>query len=579
MKWAQFTATLVTIFTICSLIEQPQQVASLPTLRTYRGVSPYRALAEGGLDPADDENPPAILDPRQRHPKENWDPRLMPGAIRHPYGGKYNQRPQWADRIVKKSHSSLHSFLKFAARMGFDFLKLADITNPAGQIEAALDISKGHEIYESFSFEDGNTVILGNGTVLSKEHFGLGTKANVVDSGFDYENTPVRGVNIGNWLLMECWMDPGYCSALNKHAVNAPYPNAIVDEWTSGQYSDYDYQEQVFKGHYESWFGEDDMRQIAAAGLNHVRIPVPFWAFGETNRNNEPYRTWNQYDKLIQAVGWARKYGVKVWIDLHGVPGSQNGFDNSGHTGGIGWTNDPDNIKRTKYVFDRLVKTFNGHEWYRTVTAFEAINEPQGHNQKVLNELVNDYYPWALGNIKDNTKKRLLAFHDAFVTPGYWADYFNDNDKTRTILDTHPYFVYSDYEKNANDRQRVREVCQMRDSLSQSKDRYITVAGEISTSSPKGDNGQGRNLPKGKINIPGGGKYSDDYHYFLAFNFRVQQHVFETSGNGWIYWAWFNKQYADWSFKTGIKHGWLPKSEDEFNNNPLGKNPCNLVGL
>ena len=101
--------------------------------------------------------------------------------------------------------------------------------------------------------------------------------------------------------------------------VNAPHANSIVDEWTAGQYSDYNYQDRTFKNHYETWFTEDDMRQIAAAGLNHVRIPVPFWAFGETNRPNEPYRTFNQYSKLIQAVGWAKKYNLKVWIDLHTV--------------------------------------------------------------------------------------------------------------------------------------------------------------------------------------------------------------------------------------------------------------------
>jgi len=28
---------------------------------------------------------------------------------------------------------------------------------------------------------------------------------------------------------------------------------------------------------------------------------------------------------LDNAIGWARKNGMKVWVDLHGAPGSQNG--------------------------------------------------------------------------------------------------------------------------------------------------------------------------------------------------------------------------------------------------------------
>lgn len=28
---------------------------------------------------------------------------------------------------------------------------------------------------------------------------------------------------------------------------------------------------------------------------------------------------------LDKAIGWARKNEMKVWVDLHGAPGSQNG--------------------------------------------------------------------------------------------------------------------------------------------------------------------------------------------------------------------------------------------------------------
>lgn len=363
---------------------------------------------------------------------------VVPGLIRHPYGGRYNQRPPWADHAVKKSKSLAHKLVKFAARVGYDFLKLAEFSSPAAQVDAALDLAHADQIWKSIDQDTGHNIILPNGTVIHADDL---RSLNADESGFPYSRVPVRGVNIGNWLVAEFWMDPGYAKALNDHAVNAPYPNAIVDEWTAGQYSDYRYQEQVFKGHYESWFNEDEMRQIAEAGLNHVRIPIGFWAFGETNRGNEPYRTWNQYDKLIQACGWAKKYGLKVWVDLHGVPGSQNGFDNSGRSGPIEWPNDPDNISRTKYVFDRLVKTFNGPEWYGTVTAFEAVNEPQGRDSRVLDLIRNDYYPWAIGDVKDNTKKRLMAFHDAFLGAGYWQNYFNKADAQRTVLDVHKYFV------------------------------------------------------------------------------------------------------------------------------------------
>ena len=35
---------------------------------------------------------------------------------------------------------------------------------------------------------------------------------------------------------------------------------------------------------------------------------------------------------LDAAIDWARQTGLKIIIDFHGAPKSQNGFDHSGHT-------------------------------------------------------------------------------------------------------------------------------------------------------------------------------------------------------------------------------------------------------
>jgi glucan 1,3-beta-glucosidase len=71
-----------------------------------------------------------------------------------------------------------------------------------------------------------------------------------------------------------------------------------------------------------------------AAGLNHVRIPIGYWAYDISA--GEPYHQ-GQAQYLDNAIGWARNHGLKVLIDLHGAPGSQNGYDNSGHRGSATW--------------------------------------------------------------------------------------------------------------------------------------------------------------------------------------------------------------------------------------------------
>jgi glucan 1,3-beta-glucosidase len=58
--------------------------------------------------------------------------------------------------------------------------------------------------------------------------------------------------------------------------------------------------------------------------LNHVRIPIGYWAY-EVGPG-EPYIQ-GQHAYLLKAVSWAAKHNLKVIIDLHGAPGSQNGYE------------------------------------------------------------------------------------------------------------------------------------------------------------------------------------------------------------------------------------------------------------
>jgi len=96
----------------------------------------------------------------------------------------------------------------------------------------------------------------------------------------------------------------------------------IVDEWTFAQLQDRNVAQARLMTHWNTWITEADFQSIAHAGLNHVRVPIGYWAY-EVGAG-EPYIQ-GQHQFLQKAVGWAKKYNLKVIVDLHGVPGSQNG--------------------------------------------------------------------------------------------------------------------------------------------------------------------------------------------------------------------------------------------------------------
>jgi glucan 1,3-beta-glucosidase len=134
------------------------------------------------------------------------------------------------------------------------------------------------------------------------------------DLAFDYNSEKVRGVNLGGWLVLEPWITP---SLFEQGGAEA------IDEWCLTNDLGGSAQDTLSQ-HWNSFITADDFHQISAAGMNHVRIPIGYWAV--VPQPGEPY-VQGQLDVLDQAIGWARDAGLKVIVDLHGGKFSASMFD------------------------------------------------------------------------------------------------------------------------------------------------------------------------------------------------------------------------------------------------------------
>merc|ERR1711893_563789 len=95
---------------------------------------------------------------------------------------------------------------------------------------------------------------------------------------------------------------------------------------------------------------------------------------------------------LKRMMQWADTLDMKVLIDLHGAPGSQNGFDNSGRRGEIHWydySGSLDNVYRTEQVLEKVSQMVAG--WIvegsireQTLYGIELLNEPWGEYSLLL---------------------------------------------------------------------------------------------------------------------------------------------------------------------------------------------------
>lgn len=126
------------------------------------------------------------------------------------------------------------------------------------------------------------------------------------DLKFNFGHDKVRGVNLGGWLVLEPWITPSIFEATPDH---------VIDEYTYGKQYGQNEGYKRLSGHWGSWIQESDIRAIAAAGMNFVRIPVGYWSVPGSDPG--PYVT-GAYDYLKAACDWAGGAGIHVMIDLHG---------------------------------------------------------------------------------------------------------------------------------------------------------------------------------------------------------------------------------------------------------------------
>jgi glucan 1,3-beta-glucosidase len=148
--------------------------------------------------------------------------------------------------------------------------------------------------------------------------------------------------------------------------------NGVSDEFSLGQKIDHRVGSKILQQHWDTWCTFADFKRIKDAGFNTVRIPIGYWAY--QHANSDPY-IGGAAKYIDAAVDWARILDLKIWICLHGSPGSQNGFDNSGRRGGVGWLQGKtadQTLSVIKIISDKYAKPDHSD----VISGIEILNEP-----------------------------------------------------------------------------------------------------------------------------------------------------------------------------------------------------------
>jgi len=376
---------------------------------------------------------------------------------------------------------------------------------------------------------------------------------------FNYSNTKVRGVNLGGWFVLEPWITPTIFDDTGN-------PN-IVDEFTFGQMQDASVATSTLQKHWSTWIVEDDFRQISAAGLTHVRIPVGYWSI-PSSISPAPFIP-GAWPYLLQSIQWARKYNLYVIVDLHGAPGSQNGYDNSGQRLDVPtWAANATNIQRTVNAITTMAQEFSKPEYKNVLSSIELLNEPAGFNSTVL-QAIRPYWTNGYNAVRALSQDIVVTIGDAFMGVGFWNGFLVPPSAQNVLMDTHVYQIFSDDQLKLTNDQHITAACAVGPTLGSYSSRNLwTIVGEWSI--PPTDcatylNGRGRparwstDLGESCQGLTGdSSNFSAAYKTFLRSYWEAQVTSYEKV-NGWIYWTWKTESADEWSYQKGLEGGWIPQ--------------------
>ncbi|EJD37873.1 glycoside hydrolase [Auricularia subglabra TFB-10046 SS5] len=374
----------------------------------------------------------------------------------------------------------------------------------------------------------------------------------------------------GGWLVPEPFIAPAlYEKYFDDQTVNG-------DEWTLSAAMRADVAGggiNQMEDHYRTFITEEDFAQIAGAGLNWIRLPIPFNAFGTLE--GEPYLPNVAWDYVLKAFKWARKYGIRLNLDLHSMPGGQNGLNHSGIKGSVAWLAGVmgyANTQRSLNFVRGLTEFISQDEYKNLIPIISIVNEPQGQDRKTLEEFYLEAYKMIRGitGIGEG-KGPYIAIHDHFEPVSNWKDFLHGAD--RLILDTHPYFTFGGQDTPSIDNFPPLPCAAWGVPINASMNSFgLTIAGEWSLGF--NDCGQYiwglRDAPK-TTNCD---VAWNDYTKWTPETKRklksfAMSHM-EALGN-FFFWTWKVGVSRNtglvgapfWSYSLGLQEGWIPTDPRE----------------
>ncbi|KAJ6774346.1 CELLULASE CONTAINING PROTEIN EXPRESSED [Salix purpurea] len=205
----------------------------------------------------------------------------------------------------------------------------------------------------------------------------------------------------------------------------------------------------VMTDHWRTFIVEDDFKFISQNGINAVRIPVGWWIASDPTPP-QPY-VGGSLRALDNAFVWAQNHGLKVVIDLHAAPGSQNGWEHSSsRDGSQEWGQTDANIQQTVDVIDFLAARYAKSP---SLYAVELINEPRAPGASL--DSVARYYKAGYDAVRKHSSTAYVVMSNRLSSDDPRELFPLASGLTGSVIDVHYYNLFSDVFNSMSVQQNI----------------------------------------------------------------------------------------------------------------------------
>src|SRR5579885_2107695 len=204
----------------------------------------------------------------------------------------------------------------------------------------------------------------------------------------------LKGIGLGNWLVPEGYMFK-FKSANSPRLIQGVL-NELVGE---------DEARRFWKSYRDNYITEDDIRFIKRSGFNSIRVPFDYRLFVT---DDEPRKLEGVgYELLDRVVGWSKKEGLYVVLDMHAAPGGQTG-DNIDDSWGYPFLfESAESQELTARLWRKLAERYKDEP---TVIGYDLLNEPVPHffDTNYFNTKLEPVYRKIVASIREVDKNHIV---------------------------------------------------------------------------------------------------------------------------------------------------------------------------